>query len=127
MENLKPYLLVLICFSMLACDSTSSKEEAESAASTAVGITTIEKADAELDTDTLRKWTGSCALCHITGNGGAPRLGNAEEWQPRLAQGAEILLAHTIEGFNNMPPLGYCMACEREDLLAMIRFMAGGS
>jgi len=68
-------------------------------------------------------WARSCALCHIDGNAGAPRVGQAEEWGPRLAQGRETLLRHTVEGLNSMPPLGYCMACEREDFLAMIDFM----
>ncbi|MGD1989627.1 MAG: c-type cytochrome [Pseudomonadales bacterium] len=68
-------------------------------------------------------WARSCALCHIDGNAGAPRVGQAEEWGPRLAQGRETLLKHTVEGLNSMPPLGYCMACEREDFLAMIDFM----
>lgn len=70
-------------------------------------------------------WSRSCALCHVTGIGGAPRIGNVAEWQPRLAQGKDVLLAHTIEGFNAMPPLGYCMACERADFIAMIDFMLG--
>ena len=50
----------------------------------------------------------------------------AEEWQPRLAQGKDVLISHTIEGFNDMPSLGYCMSCEREDFEAMIDFMSGG-
>ena len=75
------------------------------------------------DDEVLRKWSRSCALCHVNGNGGAPRLGQAEDWRPRLEKGRETLLAHTVEGFNNMPPLGYCMACEREDFLALIDFM----
>jgi cytochrome c5 len=77
------------------------------------------------DVEVLRKWAASCALCHVDGNGGAPRIGNADEWAPRLVQGREVLLQHTLEGYNNMPPLGYCMACEREDFLAMIDLMAG--
>ena len=68
-------------------------------------------------------WARSCALCNIDGNAGAPRGGQAQEWGPRLAQGRETLLKHTVEGLNSMPPLGYCMACEREDFLAMIDFM----
>jgi cytochrome c5 len=68
-------------------------------------------------------WARSCALCHIDGNAGAPRVGQAEEWGARLAQGRERLLKHTVEGLNSMPPLGYCMACERDDFLAMIDFM----
>jgi cytochrome c5 len=36
-----------------------------------------------------------------------------------------VLLDHTVNGFNKMPPLGYCMACEAEDFRALIDFMAG--
>ena len=82
-------------------------------------------ADAEVTEAVMGKWSRSCALCHVNGEGGAPRMGNAEEWRPRLAQGESTLLTHTIEGYNNMPPLGYCMACERDDLRALIKLMAG--
>jgi cytochrome c5 len=75
----------------------------------------------------MQKWTKSCALCHIGGVGGAPRVGFAEEWHPRLLKGKTALLKHTIEGFNNMPPLGYCMSCEEEDFVALIDFMLGES
>lgn len=71
----------------------------------------------------LRQWTHSCALCHVSGNGGAPRVGNTDEWRLRVEQGVEVLYQHTVEGFNNMPPLGYCMSCERDDFMAMIEFM----
>jgi cytochrome c5 len=74
-----------------------------------------------------RLWAQHCALCHVNGEGGAPRLGNAAEWQPRVAQDKSVLLRHTLEGFNNMPPLGYCMSCEHEDFAALIQFMAGDS
>ena len=75
----------------------------------------------------LEQWSASCALCHVTGVAGAPISGNVEQWQPRLAQGREVLLTHTLEGLNSMPPLGYCMSCEREDFVAMIDFMLGAS
>jgi cytochrome c5 len=73
-----------------------------------------------------RLWSQSCALCHVTGEAGAPRLGHAEEWAPRLASGKPLLLKHTIEGYNNMPPLGYCMACSEQDFSSLIDFMAAG-
>ncbi len=73
-----------------------------------------------------QQWSDSCALCHVTGVAAAPLTGNVQQWQPRLAQGRDVLLIHTLEGFNDMPPLGYCMSCEREDFIAMIEFMAGG-
>ena len=65
-------------------------------------------------------------MCHVRGEGGAPKIGDAAAWAPRLAQGEAVILEHTINGFNNMPPLGYCMDCEREDLRAYINFMASG-
>ena len=68
-----------------------------------------------LDARTMAMWTESCALCHVAGEAGAPRTGIFEEWQPRLEQGGAVLLQHTIEGFNMMPPLGYCMGCETSD------------
>ena len=72
-------------------------------------------------------WTNSCALCHVTGVGGAPIVGNHDDWADRLEQGNELLLEHTLEGYNNMPPLGYCMACEKDDFTALIEFMAAGT
>ena len=74
--------------------------------------------------DVMDKWSRNCALCHVSGNAGAPRLGNTEEWAPRVAKGMDVLLQHTLEGFNDMPPLGYCMSCERDDFVAMIELMA---
>ena len=71
------------------------------------------------------KWQRSCALCHVRGEGGAPRMGDIEAWGVRLQQGPAVLLENTLAGLNRMPPLGYCMDCEVEDFAAMIRMMAG--
>ena len=73
----------------------------------------------------MGKWARSCALCHITGEAGAPIVGDTAEWQRRLAQGEESILQRVLEGYNSMPPLGYCMACEVSDFRAMIGYMAG--
>ena len=73
----------------------------------------------------MAQWKRNCALCHVRGEGGAPVLGDTKAWKARLAQGEDVLLAHTVEGLNNMPPLGYCMDCEEADFRALIRFMAG--
>ena len=78
-----------------------------------------------LNENTMAMWARSCALCHVTGVAGAPRAGQADDWQERLAQGRGVLLKHTIEGKGMMPPLGYCMACEESDFIQMIDFMSG--
>lgn len=77
------------------------------------------------ETNLMRQWARNCALCHVRGEGGAPRIGDIEAWRERAVQGEATLLTHTVEGFNNMPPLGYCMDCEAEDFAGLIRFMAG--
>lgn len=77
------------------------------------------------DNEVMAKWARSCALCHVTGEAGAPVVGDTAEWQRRLQQGEDTILNHVVEGFNSMPPLGYCMACEISDFRAMVAYMAG--
>lgn len=64
-----------------------------------------------------------CATCHAAGVAGAPVLGNAEAWQPRIAKGMETLWDHTLNGFNAMPPKGTCMDCSEEELRATLDYM----
>ena len=81
--------------------------------------------DAIIDDSVMGKWSRSCALCHVEGVADAPVVGDSAEWQRRLAKGEETVMRNVIEGINSMPPLGYCMSCEREDFRAMVAFMAG--
>jgi len=113
--------LLLLSIALWGCGEQPSTETPAAASAAPVELF----ADATITDAVMGKWSRSCALCHVNGAGGAPRLGNAEEWRPRLAQGEETLLKHAIEGFNRMPPLGYCMACERDDLRALIKLMSG--
>lgn len=74
--------------------------------------------------DPARTYTQSCAACHNSGAAGAPRMGNAEDWSARLEKGMDILVEHTINGFNNvMPPKGMCFTCSDEDLRALVQYM----
>ncbi|MBE0763098.1 cytochrome c5 family protein, partial [Escherichia coli] len=45
---------------------------------------------------------------------GAPLTGDAAAWAPRLAQGIDTLLDHSINGYKGMPPMGMCMQCSEE-------------
>jgi len=49
---------------------------------------------------------GGCAGCHISGVAGAPKLGDAEAWQPRLDTGMAALTASVANGLNAMPARG---------------------
>lgn len=64
-----------------------------------------------------------CVACHSAGVGGAPILGAADAWAPRIAQGNDTLWDHTINGINAMPPKGTCMSCSDEELRGAMDYM----
>lgn len=67
----------------------------------------------------------SCIACHASGAAGAPRTGDVMLWQARLDEvGIEALVDIALQGKGSMPAKGFCAECEREDLAALIRFMA---
>ena len=43
-------------------------------------------------------YTGQCAACHAVGAAGAPKLGDAAAWAPRIATGYEALLTSALKG-----------------------------
>lgn len=47
-----------------------------------------------------------CAACHQAGVLQAPKIGSKEEWEPRLTQGLDALVANAIKGINTMPARG---------------------
>lgn len=47
-----------------------------------------------------------CMACHDTGAAGAPKMGDAAAWAPRMEKGMETLYTHAIEGFKAMPAKG---------------------
>jgi len=65
----------------------------------------------------------ACIACHAAGVAGAPKLGDAAAWEPRIAKGIDALLETAINGLNAMPPRGTCMDCSDDDLRNAIEFM----
>ena len=82
-------------------------------------------AEADMTPAVQEKWARSCALCHAAGVGGAPRVGVNADWQVRVEKGPGMLMVNTIDGINQMPPLGYCQDCGLDDFAAMIKLMTG--
>lgn len=74
-----------------------------------------------------RTYVQTCMACHTSAGSGAPQAGDRAAWQPRLDQGMDVLLQHTIDGYKGMPPLGSCMDCTESEFEGLIRFMAGGA
>uniref|UniRef100_A0A486XTR6 Cytochrome c5 n=1 Tax=Rheinheimera sp. BAL341 TaxID=1708203 RepID=A0A486XTR6_9GAMM len=67
----------------------------------------------------------ACFACHGTGALDAPKKGDVA-WKPRIEQGFETLLKHSIEGIRNMPARGTCGDCSDEEIAAAIEFMIDG-
>ena len=65
----------------------------------------------------------ACAACHTAGVLGAPKPNVASDWEARIAQGMDVMLEHSINGFNAMPPRGACTNCSDDEILAAIQFM----
>ncbi len=68
-----------------------------------------------------------CFACHDTGAAGAPKVGDAAAWAPRIAQGVDTLISHAINGIRGMPPRGTCADCTDEEIAATVEVMVGRS
>jgi len=68
-----------------------------------------------------------CFACHAQGVAGAPKIGDAAAWEPRIAQGKETLYKHSLEGFTGqagmMPPKGGAIDMSDDDVKAAVDFM----
>jgi len=68
-----------------------------------------------------------CAVCHNVGAAGAPKLGDAKAWQPRIAQGMEVVFGHALNGYNSMPPKGACISCSDDEVKAAVEYLVDKS
>ena len=68
-----------------------------------------------------------CGACHKSGAGGAPRMDDKAAWAPRVAQGADTLIKHAIEGFTGkagvMPARGGNPSLNDEQVKATVHWM----
>jgi len=96
----------------------------------AVETNTISKSNSE-QADGEMVYNTACLACHMTGAAGAPKLGDAEAWVDRIAQGMEVLVKHAIEGFQGkvgmMPPKGGNTALDDKAVTAAVQFMVDQS
>lgn len=103
---------------LAACGSHESPAAAATAAPAPAAVASATPA-------TLKLFQQTCHNCHAVPGTGAPQAGDAQAWAPRLAQGREILLDHTINGYKSMPPMGTCTQCSEQDFAALIEYMSG--
>lgn len=63
-----------------------------------------------------------CVACHQVGVAGAPQM-TAAAWEPRIAQGMDVLYATTLNGKGAMPAGGTCFDCTEDELRATVDWM----
>ena len=85
----------------------------------------VSAASAQPNQRQLQLFANNCLQCHAAPHTGAPQLGNQQDWQDIIAQGEETILKHVVEGIGGMPPLGYCSACDEQDLRQLIYLITG--
>ena len=92
-------------------------------------LASVEVASAEDTTEKAEKTgeevvNGSCAMCHGTGMMESPKLGDAAQWEPRIAQGYDVLVDHAINGIRNMPAKGGNAALSDKEIARAVAYMA---
>jgi cytochrome c5 len=73
----------------------------------------------------------ACVACHGAGVAGAPKLGDAAAWAPRIAQGASVLQEHAIKGYQGkagfMPPKGGRVDLSDQSVINAVEHMVANS
>ncbi len=70
----------------------------------------------------------ACIACHGAGIGGAPVLGDASAWAPRIAKGEDVLGQNALVGFTDigyMPPKGGRVDLSDAEIIDAVTYMIG--
>jgi cytochrome c5 len=112
-----------------AQDSTSSQVNKPAVTEEAVQTAVSEPDISESVTDGETVYKQACISCHMTGAAGAPKLGDASAWQPRIARGVDTLVLSAIAGVPGtaMVAKGACNNCSDDDIRAAVEYMVAQS
>lgn len=72
-------------------------------------------------------YAANCFACHGTGAAGAPILGDAAAWAPRIKTGAQALFTSATKGKGVMPPRGGNPKLTDAEIKAVVGFMIAQS
>lgn len=76
-----------------------------------------------------KRWSGEvivgevCANCHFAGKDGAPKIGVAEQWLPRLRNGLDKAVLSAVRGHKNMPARGGMAGLSDVEVRAAVSYM----
>lgn len=92
---------------------------------TGLVATSLSHADGQSD------YEQNCTACHGFGIAGAPKLGDTENWAPRIARGKEELYSNAINGFTGdfgyMPAKGGFTNLSEARIREIVDFMVAQS
>lgn len=120
MKVLKSLAVQISAFSLLAVMAGSV-----SADTPTLGVMQLAQNSDGFDVE--RVYMQSCWACHNSGAAGAPKVGTAADWAPRIEKGMDVLLTNAINGINSMPAKGLCFTCTDDDLKDLIQYMVDSS
>ena len=90
-----------------AAGSTGLEPEAVALRLQPIGAVTVRDASAPAVLRTGEQvFTGQCSACHTSGAAGAPKVGDAAAWGPRVKAGYAALLDSALNGKNAMGAQG---------------------
>ena len=69
----------------------------------------------------------TCAACHQTGAANAPKVGDAQDWAPRIKTGLNAMVQSVIKGKGAMPPKAGNPALNDAEIRAAVEFMVSQS
>ena len=69
----------------------------------------------------------NCAMCHSTGLMNSPKIGDKAQWEPRIAQGKNLLVSNAINGIRTMPAKGGNASLTDSEMEAAVIFMVNSS
>lgn len=103
--------------------------EADAAAAAVAAAVPAAPAAAKLTGEQV--YNAACFACHGAGVGGAPKLGDAAAWKPRIAAGKDTLYKHALQGFQGssgfMPPKGGRVDLSDGEIEEAVDFMVSKS
>jgi cytochrome c5 len=68
----------------------------------------------------------NCAVCHTSGQQGAPKLGDKAAWQPLIAKNMDVLIENAMRGEDH-PKNGGCKHCTTGEIIEAIKYMVSES
>ena len=108
-----PVIVIILLANYVTTDTTpaagTAAFEAQAVAARIAPVAHVEVKDVN-DVATMKTgeqvFQAQCSACHATGAAGAPKLGDASAWGPRIKSGFDALVHSALKGKGNMGPQG---------------------